>query len=363
MLIYFILITFILFFQLPFFKQKKNQKNLLLLIIILLLISGLRGNGSGDYFTYLSYSKLITSPIDVFNTNFPMEIGFRGISFLVNSMGLSSQWVIIIMNLISLTFIYKFIEEYSNDYRFSIFLFLPIFFMFDMHAARTAVAISIGTYGLKYILKQEFLKFLLIILFAMCFHKVALILIFIYFLQFMKKSSFFYIGTIPIAIFLSFLDIYKLLYLISSRLQFTSFSEKIFSYSANTRFGYSFSLHDPRLLLSFFLLIFSLIVIERYNSGNIDFQELSKLRLLIKINWLLIMIMIIFSSNTLFVIRIYGFYYIYSIIQIPLFLNKYKNLTNKQSYLVVKIIIIFIYLLYLLFILKDYPPYFFFFQN
>lgn len=362
---YYIVLIIIITSQFIFYKQNnKNNYVFIVCMLILFLFAGMRGNGAGDYFTYKKYAALITDIPALMNKNFPMEVGFRLISFVVNKLSLDIQFVITIMNAISLSCIYVFIKRYSPDKIFSLFLFLPMFMLFDMHAARTAVALSIGSLGLKYVLEKKIIPFVLIILLASCFHKIAIVLLLIYFLNMLKVSLFFYYGTILISYLLvMLLDINKIIVFILKIIGLNNLLSRFTVYMNDATFGYKFSLLDPRLLLSILIFIFSIFVVERLKNKNSEQENLDIIRLLIKINWLLIFLMIVFSNNTIFVIRIYGLYNIYSIIQIPIILKEYKKISNYESYLLTKIVIVTVYTLYLIVLINGYPEYKFYFNN
>ena len=128
MMPYYLLIIFILILQLRFNQTSEKHISFFGAFLVLFMFAALRGNGDGDYFNYLSYSKLVTSIEDVLEASIPTEIGFRLISYFVNSVGLHQQMVIAIMNFISLTCIFLFIKKYSPDKLLSVFLFLPLYF-------------------------------------------------------------------------------------------------------------------------------------------------------------------------------------------------------------------------------------------
>lgn len=365
---YFIIILLIIFLQIVQLFVKKNSNGILLLsILVLLFFSALRGNGNGDYFHYLEYSKMIHSTKDLFNNSFPMEFGFRLLSYLVDKLSLDSQWVIAMMNVISLSFIYLFIKKNSKDYMFSVILFLPVFFMFDMHTARTAVAISISAFGFKFIIEKNIYKYIITIFFASLFHKIAWILLPFYFLRILKRTYIFYIVSIIFSMFLvKLINVYSIFNKLLSLIGLDGLLLRINNYTDNELYGYSFSLMDPRMLFSIIILIFSIYTLEKVNHNSnkykVTVNNITFLRQLVKMNWLSIILMIFSSANTLLTIRIYGLTSIYLIIQLPfvLYLYRYKMLNVKLVYFI-KILVIASYLVYLFLILKNYPEYIFYF--
>lgn len=336
---YFLIILFIVLLQLPLRKFIREDFNYILAFIVLFLFAALRGNGDGDYFVYLSYSQFITSIGDVLNFNFPMEIGFRILAFLVNSLGLHEQMVIASMNIISLTCIYIFIKRYSPDKMFSVFLFLPLFFMFDMHAARTAVAIGISTLGFKYLLQNKLFKYVGVIFVASCFHQSAWILLIMYFFKRFKINNFVGIGTfIFVTIFSFFFSLNDILLRLFSILPFESLENRFIVYMNSLTYGYEFQLSDPRMILVTIIYFVSIFTLNKMDK---------KENLLINFAWINLILMVLLRENTIFITRIVSYFNVYTVITIPIILSKYKQHVFKKEYALHKLSLFYIYLIYI----------------
>ena len=337
---YFTIVFFILILQIRFTENSTRNFNYNLAFLLLFCFAALRGNGDGDYFAYLRYSSYITSVDKVLDPNFPMEIGFRTIAYIVNKMGVHPQAVIAIMNLISLTSIYKFIKRYSPDKMLSILLFLPLYFQFDMHAARTAVAISISTYSFKYIYEKKPLKFLLVIILASCFHKTALILIVMYFIGNMKVNKFIgVISMLMVAVLTTFISFSNIIFKMLKFLRLNSIANRYSTYIYSVDYGYPFKLYDPRLLLVAGMYILAKAVLD--SSDRIQ-------NLLINYIWINALLMIIFREHTVFVTRLTSYFNIYTIILVPYIIMQYRNSSNISIYALSKISSIYIYLAYII---------------
>lgn len=359
-MIYSIFITFIFLLAIINltlnFKQKKIS--VFLTFLGLFLFAALRGSGNGDYYTYLNYSKLITDFDSVLDNDFPMEIGFRILSYFVNFISANSQWVIILMNFISLTLFYKFISKYSSNMLLSVFLFLPYYFMFDMHAARTAVAIAITTLSIKYILKRNFFKFIIIIILATCFHLVAIVMLPVYFLVNYKIFNYYNILIILLMIpFSYFFNLLNLVILLASKIGIGNIASKVVNYAESDRFGYAFSLLDPRFLLLLVFFTFAVILFK-----NLDNQT-SLTKLWGIMIWVAMILTLIVRSNTFITYRTTSFYSLYLIVLIPEILIEIKSRFEKKVFIMFYIFILLLFLVYTLFLIKDYPAYIFFFSN
>lgn len=358
-MVYSLVIFFMFIITLLNLGLNKNQKyfTTLLMFLFLFFFSSFRGSGDGDYFTYLEYSKAVTSIETVLNNNFPMEIGFRVISYIGNLFNFSSQFVIMVMNLISLILIFKFIMKYSQNWILSIFLFLPHFFMFDMHAARTAVAIGITTLSIKYLFKGNIWKYSLIIFLASCFHSVALVMLPVYFFRKYSILKFTNIFLIIILIPFSYLiDFLNLIIFFSSQIGIGNITEKLLNYSSSLEFGYPFNLLDPRFLL---LLLFFSMAVYLFNSKKPD-KFVSMWSLMV---WVAMILILLLRSNTFITYRSMSFYNLYLILLIPEILLKIKDMYGKVVYLIAYILISVVYLVFCIVLVRGYPEYVFFFNN
>lgn len=323
---YFLLVFFIILLQLKgyFTKIKGVNGKFYVGMVILFLFAALRGNGSGDYFTYLIRGENIDSLYDVFYNTTHMEIGYCMLYYIVNLLGLPAQFVIIGMNFISLTCITVFIKKYSDNWCLSLLLFLPLFFQFDMHAARTAVAISISCLGLGYALEKKLFRFILMVLFAMMFHKTALIVLPLYALGYIKVnliSGLFLIGLDMVFVKLVGFD--SLAEKLLSFLGLNSFTSKYLSYVANKQYGYEFSLTDPRLLILIGIFVLAVTLIKKKGKRE---------QMLLNCCLANILVQVLFSEHTLMACRLAAFYNIYLILLIPAVMKNLKERFQGYTY-------------------------------
>jgi len=331
MIPYVLLILFIVILQIrnKNVLDKENHKYVFSLII-LFLFAALRGNGDGDYFTYIQYSKYITTFESVINNNFPMEIGFRIISYFINIINANQQFVIIIMNAISITCVGIFINRYSSNKMMSVFLFLPFYFSFDMHTARTAVAIGISLLSLKYVIDKNFFKFLIVVLVSSAFHTISLAVLIIYFLAYLKINVKFGILLITmVVISTSIVSVDKTVISLFDMIGLHSIGSRYSIYVSNESYGYAFNIFDPRLIIAIGLFVFAKLRLPNPN-------EIEKL--LINITWLSAIVMIVMREHTIFVIRMSSFFTIYSIVLVPLLSIRIKDciLLKIEKFKVIK---------------------------
>lgn len=334
---YFLLLLTILILQVKFHRRYSKDVSFVFAVVLLFLFAAFRGNGKGDYFAYLRFAEYVTMPSVVFDSGFPMEFGFRAIAYLVNVIGLHPQAVIALMNLISLTCIYHFVKNYSSDKMLSLLAFLPLYFQLDMHAARTAVAVSISTLSLGYLLDKKAARYFLVIFLASLFHRSVLILVPTYFavsLRVDKLLGFLIVLTVgALSILVSFSTIVLRL---GSILGLESLVTRFYIYTQSLDYGYAFSLLDPRFLLvltTYFLTILVLKGDDRFHTVLTNYI------------WLNTLLIIIFREHTVFVTRLTSFFNVYTIILIPEILKNLK-ISSWGTYGVFKLGFTYIYLAY-----------------
>lgn len=285
-------------------------------VLLLFWFAALRGNGSGDYFTYLERATYVNTIQDVLNNNVHMEIGFRMLSYLVNMLRLPAQFVIMAMNLISIACMTKFIRTYSPDKCLSLLLFLPLYFQFDMHAARTACAISISALGITYAYQRRFLRFCITIFMASLFHQTAVIVFVVYLLVDMDINLIVGLGGILGAmVFVKVIGTDRIILRLLRSFWETG-ALRYSGYVNSERYGYPFSLLDPRLWLM--ILIFIAAKLFCRDAGK-------KEKMFINCCYANIVCMIIFSEHTFICYRLSAFFNVYSVILVPMITERFCN--------------------------------------
>ncbi len=336
---YFIPIIVIFFLQFHFSGIPKSKAKPYFALLLLLIFAGIRGNGSGDYFNYLLRGQAIKTVSDIFNNTIHMNLGYSILAYIVNRYHLPAQTVIIMMNVISISCVAVTIRRYSCMPVLSVLVFLPFYYQFDMHAARTAVAMGILMLSIPYIIDRKPLKFAVVLAVSMVFHPEALIGIFLYFLPWLKLD--FKIMTTILAIEAALvvwigMDRFVLTILRFTRLGFIY--NKFARYVNNARYGYATSLLDPRILLVILLFVVASYLITKPN----DLE-----RLMINITFTCAFIMIFFSEHTIFVYRLSSFYNMFTILLVPMILTHTEKLkAHKHGYFEIRLTVILFYTIF-----------------
>lgn len=161
-------------------QQYLNRACMGLLFVLLFLVAFCRYELGNDYKRYLEFFRLISK-----NQYVPTEPGFnaavRVMQFLFGSETYLSIFAFCAAFTIALML--KALYDLSESFAFSFFLFMSFgYFFYSMNSVRYYMAASLAFVSMKYVLKRQYGKFLLLILLAASFHKSALVAVFVYFL-------------------------------------------------------------------------------------------------------------------------------------------------------------------------------------
>ena len=184
----------------------KKKKILLysLCCALLILIAGLRSPYDDfwpDTLEYFIDFGVISSSsfFDLFYL--PWEPGLFVIIYFINIFTCSEQSYIIILTFLILVPIFIIIWKYSQAPILSLFIYYCMGNLFMMSIYRQWCAIPILLYSIKYILKKDFLKFLVCVCIAFCFHKTSIVFLMVYFLSDIKSTKYTLIGSLLLSLF------------------------------------------------------------------------------------------------------------------------------------------------------------------
>lgn len=303
----------------------KNKYKVAAVFIILFVFAAIRGNGNGDYFAYIDRGRYLYSWHDVLYKNVGMEVGYKFLAYIVRLLSMPSQAVVVIMNLISLICICFFIVHSSYDWSLSLLLYLPLYFQFDLHATRTAVAIGLSAIGYLALQDKRYLKFVFFVLLASTFHTVALISFLMFFFRKVKLNLFISIGVLlGDALFSKAIGVTGILGALGA-LGFNYGIDKYNTYAQDVDYGYAASLLDPRLLMAVALfIIYALFVVKDDDKDNFNANG----------TFLYAFIFILFSEQTFIAYRLSAFFYVSIVSLIPSIVRKFYIADQDKSKLI-----------------------------
>lgn len=161
-------------------QQACNRICLLSIFTLLFLVSACRYQVGNDYSRYEEFFHLIPLKQVV-----PTEFGFNLIVRIMQTIfGIDTKLTIFaLFAFVTIFFMVKAVYEQSDDFLFSFFLFMTLSYYFQsLNTVRYYFAWAIAVFSMKYVLKKEYGKFVLLILLTATVHKSVLLVIPVYFL-------------------------------------------------------------------------------------------------------------------------------------------------------------------------------------
>lgn len=170
-------------------KQKKtNYQNLSYVLrvdkivycfafIVLFLLSALRSKTIGnDTSEYLLLFNEINTDNDWLALSSRFEIGYLSLNKIVAYFSSNVQSILIVTSAISIYGYYRFIKKHSLSVFFSVFLFFSLRYFDDsMNIIRQVIAMVLLFESYNCLIQKKNIKFFVFVVFAMTFHKTAIV--------------------------------------------------------------------------------------------------------------------------------------------------------------------------------------------
>ena len=331
-----------------------------LMFFTMLIFAAIRGSGDADYYNYLWFARDIGTDFSkVINFSYPVEFSFRLFSYLINVLGLSRQWIIVIMNLLSIIPVAFISLKTSPNPFLSAIIFLPIFIQFDMQTARTATAVGLGLISIYFFSERKYSKSFLFFIFAFSFHRASIILLpFLFFMVF-RISNTFKLITVGLGFIMSAFSslMFKLLANILSAMGLARMATKVMTYTFTGKFAGVMKFYDPRIIFALALFASSLMYFNKQSFDKFSIKEASN-----KAMWFSLLVLLVFRSSTAIAFRFSTFFTVLQIIYIPVVMEEIKEDDKFGRFLIALSILVFI-IPYAVFLMAKAPPYDFFFTN
>ncbi len=161
-------------------QQACNYVCLLTLFVFLSGVSFCRYQVGNDYSRYEEFFHLIPLRQVV-----PTEFGFNGVVLLMQFLFGPDAGISIfgLFAFVTVGFMLKAIYDQSEHFLFSFFLFMTLGYYFQsLNTVRYYLAWSVAVFSIKYVLKGQYVKFILLILPTATIHKSVLLVIPVYIL-------------------------------------------------------------------------------------------------------------------------------------------------------------------------------------
>ena len=172
--------------------------------LMLIGIAGLRYETGGDWDTYTtlfnnfpSFSRLIGRPAELLEQQ--TEEGFTLLCALVKSLGGTVQHLFFVVSFINITLIACAARKYTKYPVVALLCYYGIlYFNLEMIYIRQATAVALCFFALQYIPKKQIIPYMVIVLLACTFHRVAALMIPLYFVLNIKLPSWAYLAVVGI---------------------------------------------------------------------------------------------------------------------------------------------------------------------
>lgn len=188
---YFLALFFVLFIII-YEKKILARKAIILPILILITLSSLRSREVGvDSKTYtLAYVNQYNPYQNGFDKN--VEIGYQLLDNIILNFTYNYFWLFFFSSIIVVTLYLHTIKKISSNYFLSVLIYITFgFYTFFFNGLRQGIAMAICFFSLKMFFDRKWFKYFTLVLLASFFHKSALIMILLYFIDIINIKNYY----------------------------------------------------------------------------------------------------------------------------------------------------------------------------
>lgn len=305
--------------------RRQNRILLFAIFAILFAVSALRFDVGNDYSNYV-----LTAHEIYYNGYVVTEIGFNGLVWLIYHLfGFECYEVIFaLFAFVTLAIFIKGMYEQSDVFYETFFLFMTFGLYFQtFNTMRYYFALAVAFYSMRYVIKRDWIRFIIWILVAAFFHKSVLIVIPVYFLVTFDWNKWILIG---ITLISAICFIFKGPLLQLALYLYPSYKDTIYLEGGTS----ITSIVRGILILAFMVYVFY--------SCNVENQAKDEILIYSKLNFLSVIVYVFFSF--LPVITRIGYYFsIFGILLIPKLLDQIKQEERAKKWRIIVIVACVIY--------------------
>ncbi len=161
-------------------QQLMNKICLWAIFLILFALSACRLNVGNDYAKYVEFMHLVNCDAYV-----PTEIGFNLLVKLIYGLSGFENFLLVfaVYSFVTVLLFLLALYEQSDEFALSFFLFMMLGYYFQTFSTvRYYLALAIALYSMKFVLRRQWGRFLVLVLLGATFHKSLLVVIPLYFL-------------------------------------------------------------------------------------------------------------------------------------------------------------------------------------
>lgn len=161
-------------------QQLCNRVCLTAIFAVLFLLSACRLNVGNDYARYVEFMHLVNCDAYV-----PTEIGFNLLVKLLYGLSGYENFLLVFAfySFVTVLFFLLAMYEQSDEFGLTFFLFMALGYYFQTFSTvRYYLALAVALYSMKFVLRRQWGRFVVLILLGSAFHKSLLVVIPLYFL-------------------------------------------------------------------------------------------------------------------------------------------------------------------------------------
>lgn len=244
-LICFVILLVLAILNVQMHDRLSNQLLSGLAALLLIGVAGLRYETGGDWDTYAmlfrefpNLSRLIGHPKELMAQQ--VEEGFVLLNALIKSLGGTVQHLFFVVTAVNLTLITCALQRYTKYPVVALLCYYGIlYFQLEMIYIRQATAVALCFFALQYIQDHKIWKYMLIIVLACMFHRVAALMIPLYFLLDRKLPVWVYAAAVGVGALLMLIGLpwIQKIFLAVAGLLGDNYAEKAEYYTDNALFA------------------------------------------------------------------------------------------------------------------------------
>lgn len=203
--IYLAMSGFLLAYELASDKQTKRLIYYALGGFLILLFAVQDNSVSVDIAEYMSQWAIIPELTLPEMLQHKFEIGYVLLSWLIERIFGDQRLLVTVVGVLILVPYTRSFEEETDEPMVAMMAFMALgMYLSAMIFWRQFIAMAILTYACRFIREQKLLPFLITVLVAMCFHKVAVVFLPLYFLYRIPVTKWLLLAGVAVAVFLNF---------------------------------------------------------------------------------------------------------------------------------------------------------------
>ncbi len=244
-LVIFVILAILALLNLQFRDKFSTQILMAVGSVILILVAGLRYETGGDWDTYASVYNGI-APLQILLAyphmivEYSVEEAFVLLCALVKALGGDIQTLFFIITLFDVSLIAAVLPRYTKMPVVGLLAYYAIlYFNLEMIYLRQAMAVALCFFSLQYVEQKSLWRFVLVVIFASLFHRVALMILPLYFVLDKKLPIWLYSVIIGVGCVVMLLGVpwIKTIFMTVSGWLGEDYADKAETYTENARFA------------------------------------------------------------------------------------------------------------------------------